>query len=113
MFAQLRLFVSRLVKRNSSAVRLWFLRLRVREVRLSRRVGFRICTIVQVEQRDALRLAHIPQLIQEVNMTLLQFDFRTALADRVDPVENNFVMVRIDTSLSERSSICGRQGISA
>jgi hypothetical protein len=58
-------------------------------------------------------LTNIPQLFQEVNMTLLQFDFCTALANGIDPVEDDFVMVRIDASLGERSSICGRQGVSA
>lgn len=41
-------------------------------------------------------------------MTLFQFDFCAALADRIDPIEDNFVMVRIDTSLGERSSVRGR-----
>ena len=44
-------------------------------------------------------------------MALFQFDLRAALADRIDPVEDDFVMVRVDTSLGERSAICGRQGI--
>jgi hypothetical protein len=46
-------------------------------------------------------------------MALFQFDFRTALADRIDPVEDDFVMIRIDASLGECGAVCGRQGVGA